>query len=266
MERVLPRRLALPRINPVTLAPVAVVLGFLGIYAVEHGSDSWAYYNTDLLDPYHDTVYGTHTFLYSPAFNLAWEPLRWLPWGVSHIAIVAAEIGALVWLVGWPIAALLLIADLEPLYVELSNANLNLVAAALVVASLRYPALWSALLLSKVTPGIGLVWHLVRREWRSLGIALGVTFAIALPTLLLWPGQWVEWFGLLASSSRDMPEQLGTPLIVRGIAALGLVAWGAHTGRAWTVPVAVALSMPVTWVAPIMALGAVRLYRSSVAM
>ena len=261
MERTLPRPIAIPRLNPVTLASVAVVLVFFGIYATEHGADSWAYYRADLLDPYRDTVYGTHTFLYSPAFNLAWEPLRWLPWGVSQVAIVAASMGALVWLVGWPLAALLLIADLEPLYVELSNANLNLVAAALVVAALRYPALWSALLLTKVTPGIGLVWHLVRREWRSLGVALGVTVLIALPTLILWPEQWVEWIGLLATSSRDMPEQLGIPLLVRGSVALGLVAWGAHTDRTWTVPIAVALSMPVTWIAPIMAIGAVRFVR-----
>ncbi len=43
----------------------------------------------------------------------------------------------------------------------------------------RYPAAWSLILLTKITPGIGLLWFAVRREWRALAIALGATAAIA---------------------------------------------------------------------------------------
>ena len=31
------------------------------------------------------------------------------------------------------------------------------------------------MLFTKITPAVGLVWHAVRREWRSLGVAAGVT-------------------------------------------------------------------------------------------
>ncbi len=45
--------------------------------------------------------------------------------------------------------------------------------AAAIALGFRYPATWAFVLLAKVTPGIGLLWFLVRREWRNLAIALG---------------------------------------------------------------------------------------------
>ena len=54
--------------------------------------------------------------------------------------------------------------------------------AAAIALGFRYPAAWSFLLLTKVTPGIGLVWFAVRREWRPLAIALGFTGGSSWPS------------------------------------------------------------------------------------
>ena len=42
-----------------------------------------------------------------------------------------------------------------------------------IVLGFRWPFTWAFVLLTKVTPGVGLLWFAVRREWRSLAIALG---------------------------------------------------------------------------------------------
>ena len=54
---------------------------------------------------------------------------------------------------------------------------------------------------SKVTPGIGLLWFLLRREWRSLAIALGTTLAIVVGSFLLAPSAWFDWYSFLRGST-----------------------------------------------------------------
>ena len=99
------------------------------------------------------------------------------------------------------------------------------------------------MLLTKVTPGVGLLWFVVRREWRSLAIALGTTAAIVAVSYVIAPGQWADWFALLRS---DGGQESGR-LLLRLVAAAALVTWGALTDRAWTVPIAAMLALPVIW-------------------
>ena len=75
----------------------------------------------------------------------------------------------------------------------------------------RYPAAWSLILLTKVTPGIGLLWFAVRREWRSLAIALGATAVIAAVSLAIDPRAWFEWFGVIGVERRQDERDLGGP-------------------------------------------------------
>ena len=48
-----------------------------------------------------------------------------------------------------------------------------------IVWGFRHPWTWSFVLLTKVTPAVGLLWFVVRREWRNLGIALGASAVLA---------------------------------------------------------------------------------------
>ncbi|MBI3750683.1 MAG: hypothetical protein HY263_03360 [Chloroflexi bacterium] len=89
-----------------------------------------------------------------------------------------------------------------------------------------------------------------RREWRSLGIALAVTMAIAAVSLVLDGDLWRQWLDQqLLVSLRDPIDQaqIAIPLIVRLPLAAVIVAWGGLTNRRWTVPVAAALALPVLW-------------------
>ena len=57
---------------------------------------------------------------------------------------------------------------------------------------------WAFVILTKVTPGIGLLWFVVRREWRNLGIALAATAIVAGGSALTMPLAWQQWAHVLS--------------------------------------------------------------------
>ena len=122
--------------------------------------------------------------------------------------------------------------------------------AAALVLGLRRPAVWSFLLLTKVTPGICLIWFAVRREWRALATAVLATAAISAASWLLAPDLWRQWISMLASDAAiSLPAHraLAIPLLIRLPLAALIVAWGARTDRPWTLAVGAWLSLPTLW-------------------
>jgi Glycosyltransferase family 87 len=207
--------------------------------------DSKAYYLAGLDDPYgRGDVGNDYAFLYSPAFSQLMLPFRLLPIGVFPAVWTMLLIVALAWTAGRLSLPLLL---LQPVVASIALGNIEILMAAAIVAGFRYPATWSFILLSKVTPGVGLVWFAVRREWRNLAIALGVTAAIVLVSFVLAPRLWSDWLALLGRN-RDVDFRLPVvpgPLVLRVAIAAALIAWGGLTDRRWTVPVGAALAVPV---------------------
>jgi hypothetical protein len=156
------------------------------------------------------------------------------------------NLAALYWLLGpWAFPALLA----PTVAIELHMANINLLLAAAIVAGFRRPYLWAFVLLTKVTPGIGLLWFVVRREWRSLGIALGATAAVVAVSAFLDVDLWASWFDLLKQGAQTGPLPLANPvpLIVRLPIAAIIVTFGALTDRPQTVPIAAAIAQPYIW-------------------
>jgi hypothetical protein len=214
------------------------------------GFDAYSYWAVDPRAPYPvDVPIGNLGFFaYSPAFAQLVGPLGALPWWAFSFLFVSLLAGTLVWLGGrWTLAWLCF----APVLIELYHGNVHLLLAAAIVLGFRHPWTWSFVLLTKVTPGIGLVWFAVRREWRSLAVALGATGALVLLSWLLDPRAWSDWLAMLG---RGSPADCGThcvaiPLWPRLVAALAIVVVGARTGRRWTVPLAAMLALPVLWLA-----------------
>lgn len=199
------------------------------------------------------------SYNYSPAFAFWVQPLQAIDFTAFRQILTAANIAALAYLVG-PWGALLLVGLQMPLVAQdLAVGNINLIVGALVVLALRYPALYAFPILTKVTPGVGIVWHLVRREWRAVAIAGVVTFLVAVPSLLLAPSSWVEWVKLLTTNDRLLSDLLVVPVWMRAVVALGLTVYAARTDRIWLVPIAAALVGPHNGATWLIALGAVRL-------
>ena len=215
--------------------------------AVDAGFDAHAYWSARLPDPYAGSRVGDFdAFLYSPAFAQAFAPLTLLPWTAFLTVWSALNIAVYLALTG-PFA--LLLAFLPPVFGELHLGNIHVLLAGMIVAGFRWPGVWSFALLTKVTPGIGLLWFVVRREWRQLAIAIATTATAVGVSFALAPSLWIEWLGLLAGSSAVTPPNwtLPIPLLPRLLVAAILVVWGARGDRRWVLPIAVTLSLPVVW-------------------
>lgn len=221
---------------------VGVALGFAA-----EGGDAGAYWLADPMHPYVQSTLGSgHGYLYSPAFAQAIEPLRLLGWPAFLFIWTVLLAVALSWTAGsWGIVLVVL----PPVFVSIALGNIEVFLATAVVVGFRWPAVWSFVLLTKVTPGVGLAWFAVRREWRSLAVALGATLAIAAVSFAIAPSAWPDWFASLQSNAAvTFPGWLFPgPLWLRILLALLLTSWGGLQGRRWTVPVACAVAAPVAY-------------------
>jgi hypothetical protein len=219
-----------------------VVLVLAGVFVPSDAQLWWT--DGRLPNPYAVADYGAGTgFYYSPPVALALAPFTLLPFPVFGAAMIGLAFASLWYLAGrWSI----LLLAFPPVFWELSSGNIALPLAAVSLLGLRYPGVWAFALLTKVTPGVGLLWFAVRREWRSLAIALGVTAGLLLVTAPLVPA----WLGSLAANQGYTGPGYFTvmvPLLPRLAAAALLVAWGARTDRRWVLPVAVTIAVPVLW-------------------
>lgn len=213
------------------------------------GFDAYGYWSVDPAQPYGTPVGGLSAFNYSPPIarlfglfaNLDWYTFLWL-W----LAVLLATI---VWLGGRGPRVVWLLA-FPPVALELYHGNVHLLIAAAIALGFRYPWTWAFILLTKATPGVGLVWFAVRREWRSLAVALGVTGAIVAASVVVDARLWVDWLGFLERAGEGATVaqfEIAMPLWLRLAVALGVVAWGARTDRRWTVALAATLGLPILW-------------------
>lgn len=214
------------------------------------GQDARCYYQATLGDPYlHSSWNDPIAYVYSPAFLQLVSPLTALPWPAFMAVWTAVLIGALRYLTGSRLLAAGLLFPFTAM--EVAGGNISLLLALAIVIGFRWPAAWALVLLTKISPGIGLLWFAVRREWRSLGIALGATALVAAASWVTMPDAWARWLEVIVdnvSAGRGGTwASLPVPLWIRLPLAAGLVVWGARTDRSWTVPVASMLALPALW-------------------
>jgi Glycosyltransferase family 87 len=210
------------------------------------GADAYAYWIVNLDHPYSMPIGAIGAFPYSPVVARLFAPASLLSWPVFWWLWMAVLVATVIWLGGSKVLWLL---AFPPVAVELYYGNINLLIAAAIALGFRYPVTWAFVLLAKVTPGVGLIWFAVRREWRSFGIALGVAGVIAVVSLIVDGRLWVEWASILTNTHPPAGQSIEIPLAVRVPVAAVIVAWGARTDRRWTVPVAACMSLPVLWIA-----------------
>jgi len=162
-------------------------------------------------------------------------------------------IGCLVWMrVPWMLAFPGVIDDIL-------RGNIHVFLAAMIVLGLRHPAAWAFGILTKVTPGVGLIWFAVRREWRSLFMALAVTVLIFGGSFVASADLWFEWRDLLAANAQESAriQVIPLPLLARLPIAAAVVGFGAATNRAWLLPIGVMIGLPNVWTSSTALLAAV---------
>lgn len=199
---------------------------------------------------------------YSPAFEfvVAWG--RALPFEAFVAIWRAALLVALVYLAG-PLTIFVLF--LPPVASEVNAGNIQIVLALAIVLGFRWPATWAFVLLSKLTPGLGLLWFALRRQWRACLIAGGVTAAIALAAFVLNPDAWPAYLRLLTGGPAPAVSPYYLDFWTRLPMALAFVAFGAWRGYRWPVVVASTLALPVFYyISPSMLVGVLPFLRVAV--
>ena len=212
------------------------------------GQDARCYYQATLADPYlHSSWNDPIAYVYSPAFLQLVSPLTALPWQAFMAVWTALLIAAVRFMTGPRLLAAGLLFPFTAM--EVAGGNVSLLLAAAIVIGFRWPATWALVLLTKITPGIGLLWFAVRREWRSLFIALAATAAIASVSALFMPAAWRTWLDVIIANAGKGGTwaSVPVPLLIRLPIAVAVVVWGARTDRRWTVPIASMLALPALW-------------------
>jgi Glycosyltransferase family 87 len=256
--RALEHPAVLPGVVVAFVVFVAVMAWYAANGAATIGYDAHAYFKAAALqDPYRatinggfDAVGGMYEYKYPPPLAQALYPLRvvGVTWPLFFGAWTALLLASLWWMGRrWTLLLLLF----PPVLGELWLGNLNLLLGLAVVVGMRKPWAWAFIALTKITPGIGLLWFAVRREWRNLAIALGATAVVAAVSFALAPNLWSDF---LVASRTQVGATISVPvqavpidLPVRLLAGALLVVWGAWTDRAWVLPIVVAITVPFLW-------------------
>ncbi len=227
---------------------------------VEGGMDVHAYWVMDRAAPYGSQAGVVDAFLYSPVAALVNVPFTFLPWPLYAAGLVVASMLALYRLAG-PWSPLLLLWPAVAL--DLLMGNIHLLLAAGVALGIRYPAVWAFLLLTKVTPGVGVLWFAFRGEWRSFAIAVGLAGVLVAASLVLVPGWWPAWMDTLrASSETPVNLTVDIPIAYRLPFAVVAVWWGARRDNPAMVAVAAMLALPsLSGSYPVLLLASVVLWR-----
>ena len=191
-----------------------------------------------------------NAYLYSPAFAQLLWPFTHLPWSMFLALWMLGLSAVTAWLIAplryWAIPAFLACVP------AIITGNVYPLFALVVVTGIRYPAAWALPLLTKVTPGVGLVWFAVRREWRNLVIALGATAGIIALSAMFMPEAWTQWVSFMGrqrhathASSYSTSGLPAPSLVVRLPLAVAVVAVAAKTNRRWLLPVGMLLADPM---------------------
>ncbi len=200
LGRALEHPAVMPGIAVASAVFVVAIVSFAARGDPYIGYDAHAYYQAAALDdPYRTTINGgfdaaggLYEYKYPPPLAQILHPLRVI--GISWPAFLGAWtillLASLAWMGRrWTLVLLLF----PPVLGELWLGNLNILLGLAIVVGMRYPASWSFILLTKITPGVGLIWFAVRREWRSLAIALVATVAVVGVSFALAPWLWSDF-------------------------------------------------------------------------
>ena len=212
----------------------------------------------------HPELLQQNGYNYSPAFEIVVGWGRVLPFETFVAIWRAVLLGALVWLAGpFTIPVLLLF----PVASEINAGNIQILLALAIVLAVRggaWSAAWAFPLLTKVTPGVGILWFLLRRQWRDLAIGVITTMAIAVVTMILWPERWLGWLQLLTSGTPPPLPPFNLPFPPRfalAVVTVGIAAW---RGWKWPLVVAGTLALPAFYtLSPSMLVGVLPFARNA---
>lgn len=237
------RTLGLAPLLPLWVAAAYVAWGQVSFYHRQGtiAQDAHAYWLTARSSAlYSVPPGGADAYLYSPAFaQLIW-PVAQLPWPAFATLWLAFEFVVFAWLLaplGWRWALpLVLLCSFE---VVLGNVYAGLALSA--VLGTTRAVFWCFPLFTKITPAVGALWLVGRRQWRHVAALAATTTLLGGASFALAPGAWMDWANFLLTTPRAPAPVM--PFRMAAGAVLVLVA--ARQYRPWLIAPAMLLASPV---------------------
>lgn len=206
-------------------------------------ADAHWYWSADPSNLYpHPELGYNNGYNYAPAFELVVGWGRLLPFDVFAAIWRALLIAALLVMAG-PLTILVLF--IPQVASEINAGNIQLLVALAIVAGFRWPGTWAFVILTKVTPGVGLLWFALQRRWSALGVALATTAVIAVATAVLWPDRWASWLRFLMLGPAPAAPPYYVTVWERLPFAVAAIVLGAWRHWRWPVVVGATLALPV---------------------
>jgi hypothetical protein len=247
------------------LAIVAVSAMLLDVLLWGVSSDVHTYWAAHLDSSlYRLPVNAIGAYEYPPVLGQLIAPLTALPYWAFRVIWLCLQLVLVLAVTGprWFGVALLLPFTQDALI----NGNLHFEFGVVALFGLRLPALWAFAFLTKITPGIGVLWFIARKEYRNLAIAVTVTAIVLGLSFAAAPDLWFAWGRYILDNANAGPqaESLPVPLLIRLPIVAVLVVYAARSDRAWLLPIAVWLALPyVWWSSAVILLAAPRIWAQS---
>ena len=247
-------RHALDRAGLVVLLAFGLTIGLGWAFSSAIPVDTDMYWRASSGGPTYGTIWGADAasrYVYPPPLAQLLQPLHALGWPVFvalwTVGIFLALWGSTRW---WSLpvlavsgSALLGFGFDHALANPLTFAfigNIQSVIALAILLGFRWPAAWAFVLLTKIGPGIGVLWFAARGEWRQFAIAVSATAAVAAVSFIVAPTAWFDFvrFATANVTAAAPVPVIPVPLFVRLVMSAVLIVWGARSDRRWTVPIA----------------------------
>ena len=180
-----------------------------------------------------EAAFAPYAYHYTPPLAQVLAPLTWScrrsPTSSATASSRSCPSGT------WPgerCSMLALIAFL-PVAIELRFENVHLLMAVAVVLGLwRWPLFFAIAAIVKVSPGLGVVYLVLRRRYRDALVTIVVGAAICAVSYVLSPSLWQEFLAAIGDRAGITGNSLiPVPYIVRAIAGLLLAVAGGIVGR-----------------------------------
>jgi Glycosyltransferase family 87 len=181
-----------------------------------------------------EAAFAPYAYHYTPPLAQVLAPLTlFLPSIAYIIGYRVLEILTVWYLAGRAMLPMLALIAFLPVAIELRFENVHLfMAVAIVLALWRWPLLFAVAAIVKVSPGLGIVYLVLRRRFRDAAIAVVVGAAICAVSYVLSPNLWQEFLAAIGDRAGITGNSLiPVPYVVRAIAGLVLAVAGGIVGR-----------------------------------
>ena len=193
------------------------------------------------------------TYLYPPPLAQVLVPVvAIVPSWLFSAGWTALMLVALWWLAGRDLVRTLALVAFPPVAVEFWFRNVHLFLAVLAVVGLRRWSGWFAIGAAiKVSPGLGIPYLALRREWRRAAIATGAGLVALLVSVLLTPGAWTAYLDFVRTTDPFQQSSfVAVSFPVRLALALAMVGGASRLRAPWAELVlvgAMTVALPSLW-------------------